>query len=305
MRAVSESVAARRPVVSVVIPCYNQGRFLAESLASVRAQAYLHREVIVVDDGSTDDTLAVALRFPEVRCLQQGNRGTAEARNHGLRRSRGDYVLFLDADDRLLPGALTAGVEALDRNPECGFVYGHVRLFESGSSSCRCPTQLAVARDHYRSLLAGNYVWTPGAVMYRRAVLDAAGGFDARAGGSADFDLNLRIARRWPVHCHGRTVLDYREHPDSQSADAGYMLRSAVGVRRRHRRLLPRGSDERAALDVGIRAVQGDYGERLLDRMVAEGRRGAWGAAAGCLPPLLRYYPAGLGRRIVRRLRSR
>jgi glycosyltransferase involved in cell wall biosynthesis len=305
MRAAAESVTARVPVVSVVIPCYNQGRFLSESLASVSAQAYLDREVIVVDDGSTDDTPAVTRRFPEVRRLQQGNRGTAEARNHGLRRSRGRYVLFLDADDRLLPGALTAGVDALDRNPEYGFVYGHVRLFESGSSTCRCPTQRAVARDHYRSLLAGNYVWTPGAAMYRRAVLDAVGGFDARAGGSADFDLNIRIARRWPVHCHGQTVLDYREHPESQSGDAGYMLRSAVGVRRRHRRLLPRGSDERAALDVGILAVQGDYGERLLDRMVAEGRRGAWGVAAGCLPPLLRYYPAGLGRRIVRRLRSR
>jgi hypothetical protein len=82
------------------------------------------------------------------------------------------------------------------------------------------------------------------------------------------------------------------------------MLRSAVAVRRRHRRLARRAREERAALKMGIRAVQSDYGERLLDRMTELARDRDWRTALRCLPPLLRYYPAGLGRRITRHLRS-
>ena len=297
--------AAGRPLVSVVVPCFNQARFLPESLASVSAQSYGAREIIVVDDGSGDDPAGVADRFEGVKYLRQDNRGTATARNHGLRESRGRYLLFLDADDRLLPDALAIGVEALERDPECGFVYGHVRVFGTEPDHCSCPPQSTVARNHYRELLARNYVWTPGAAMYRRVVVEAVGGFDPRAGGSADFDLNIRIARRWPIRCHGRTVLDYREHAGSQSGDPAYMLRSAVSVRRRHRRVVRRNRDERAALDVGIRSAQADYGERLLDRMAGLARGGEWRAALRCLPPLVRYHPAGLARRIGRRLRPR
>ena len=142
-------------------------------------------------------------------------------------------MLFLDADDRLLPELSRCGVDELDRDPECGFVYGHVRLFGSDATGCRCPRQDPVARQHYRELLARNYIWTPGVAVYRRVAIDTVGGFDPAAGGSADFDLNIRIARRWPIRCHGRTVLDYREHESSQSHDTTYMLRSAVTVRRR------------------------------------------------------------------------
>jgi glycosyltransferase involved in cell wall biosynthesis len=123
------SAGASPPIVSVVVPCFNQARFLADSLTSVRAQGSVDHETLVVDDGSIDDTASVAGRFDDVRYLRQDNRGTAAARNRGLRESRGRYVVFLDADDRLLPDALAAGVDALEREPDCGFVYGHVRLF--------------------------------------------------------------------------------------------------------------------------------------------------------------------------------
>lgn len=299
------SPAVDPPLVSVIIPCFNQATFLTEALASVAAQSHVHHEVIVVDDGSSDGTATVVGRFAGVRCLRQDRQGTAAARNHGLRESQGCYVVFLDADDRLLGGALATGVDALQREPECGFVYGHVRLFGYNPADCRCPTQVPVVQDHYRELLARNYIWTPGAVMYRREAVEAVGGFDPRAGGSADFDLNIRIARRWPVRCHGQVVLDYREHPDSQSGDPAYMLRSAVSVRRRHRLLARGAGDERAALAQGIRAAQRDYGERLLERMAGHARRGNWRAALRCLPALLHYYPAGLGRRVVGRLRRR
>ena len=93
---------AEAALVSVVIPCYNQAHFLGEAIESVLAQTYPHLEIVVVDDGSTDNTGEVAARYPGVRYVRQENQGLAAARNTGLRHSSGDYLVFLDADDRLL-----------------------------------------------------------------------------------------------------------------------------------------------------------------------------------------------------------
>src|SRR5918994_1694671 len=96
----------RSPLITVVIPCYNQAHFLGEAIESVLSQSYPHHEIVVGDDGSTDDTSEVASRYDGVRLVRQENRGLAGARNTGIRHSEGDYLVFLDADDRLLPEAL-------------------------------------------------------------------------------------------------------------------------------------------------------------------------------------------------------
>ena len=92
-----------RPLVSVVIPCFNQAHFLVEAIESVRDQIYSNVELVVVDDGSADNSFEVAGRYPDIRRLRQSNRGVAAARNLGFAESRGTLVVFLDADDRLLP----------------------------------------------------------------------------------------------------------------------------------------------------------------------------------------------------------
>ena len=105
-------------MISVVIPCYNQGRYLEEAVTS--AVSGPHRvEVIVVDDGSTDETPQVAARHPGLRYVRQDNRGLAAARNRGLAESTGDLVVFLDADDRLMPRGLDTGARALAAHPNC------------------------------------------------------------------------------------------------------------------------------------------------------------------------------------------
>src|ERR687890_1245755 len=101
-------------LVSVVIPCYNQAHFLGEAIESVLAQSYKDFEIIVVDDGSPDNTSEVAARYPGVRCVRQENQGLAGARNTGIRESKGEYLVFLDADDRLLAEALEVGVKNLE-----------------------------------------------------------------------------------------------------------------------------------------------------------------------------------------------
>lgn len=119
-------------MVSVVIPCYNQGEYLADALDSVLAQSYREFEIIVVNDGSTDPgtrALLDGLERPMTRVLHTANQGLAAARNNGIRESRGDYILPLDADDRIAPGYLEKAVAVLDSSPEVGFVYSLAKLF--------------------------------------------------------------------------------------------------------------------------------------------------------------------------------
>src|SRR5918994_6968888 len=117
--------------VSVVIPCYNQARFLGEAIQSVLCQGYPDLEIIVVDDGSTDATGEVASNFakedPRVGLVRQENRGLAAARNRGLSEAGGGDVVFLDSDDRLVSGALAVGIRELEANPGCAFVSGLCR----------------------------------------------------------------------------------------------------------------------------------------------------------------------------------
>src|SRR5690349_12188340 len=123
--ALEESPAEPASVlISVVIVCYNQARYLRDAIESVLAQSYQGAEILLVDDGSTDQTSEIAREYPQVRYIRQNNRGLSAARNAGLHRSRGRYVVFLDADDRLLPNALDTGIALFRDHPDSGFVFG-------------------------------------------------------------------------------------------------------------------------------------------------------------------------------------
>ena len=204
-------------LVSVIIPCYNQARFLSEAIESVLNQTYPHYEIIVVDDGSTDNTAKVAASYERVRGLSQKNHGLAAARNAGLEASKGSYVIFLDADDRLLPNAMEDGIKALNSHAECAFAYGHVKLIAANGLPLPSPPQAGLEGDHYLELLRHNYIWTPGAVIYRRGVFDFVDGFNTLISGSADFDLNARIAKLFPICCSESAVLEYRQHEEGMS----------------------------------------------------------------------------------------
>jgi cellulose synthase/poly-beta-1,6-N-acetylglucosamine synthase-like glycosyltransferase len=125
---------ALHPLISVVIPCYNQSQFLADAIESVLRQTWPDVELIVVDDGSTDATRLVAQQFAAVRYLHQSNQGLSAARNAGLALSTGQFVAFLDSDDRLLPRGLECGAGYLMAHPQCAFVHGdYRRIAEDGS----------------------------------------------------------------------------------------------------------------------------------------------------------------------------
>lgn len=289
-----------QPLVSIVIPCYNQARFVAEAVESALAQTYAPVEAIVVDDGSTDDTARVAVRYPPVQYMHQRNGGAPRARNAGLRASRGDLVLFLDADDRLLPDAVTKGVAALDAHPDWAFVTGHVRLIAADGALEGTPPQDHADGNQFVALLRSNYIWTPGAVLYRRSVLESAGPFDPSARASADYELNIRIARQHAIGCHHDLVLEYRRHDANMSEDIGEMLRSAVSVRRAQRKFVTGNPGAERAWKAGLDIVRADFGERLLDRVKHDVRtRGQRARAILGVMRLAQYYPAGLLRTLA------
>jgi len=216
------------PLISIVIPCYRQAHFLGETIRSVLAQFYRRFEIIVVDDGSPDNTAEVAARFKGLRYIRQRNLGLSAARNAGLHQSTGEHIVFLDADDRLMPDALETGVDALRAQPECAFVYGFCELIAQDGSLIPTPPPVLIEEDHYRTLFKQNYIWTPGAVMFRRSIFARVKGFDQSfVRGCEDLDLYLRIAKDWTIHCHGKVILQYRKHQASMSMRRFRMLRAS------------------------------------------------------------------------------
>ena len=287
-------------LTSVIISCFNQAHFLSQAIESSLAQSHPADEIVVVDDGSTDDTARIAARYEDVLLVSQRNRGIAAARNAGFQASTGSYLVFLDSDDRLLPNALEDCSDSLSTNPECAFVYGHVKLISYDGSPAVTPEQSSVEADHYLELLRRNYIWTSGAVMYRRSVLESIGGFNSSVGGSADYELNIRIARFFAVSCTGTAILEYRRHPQSMSRDYALMLKAAVSARRMQSRFVKGSKQHEKALQSGIRRVQKDYGEKLIAAISDRARRGKWPEAISGLTVLLRYYPQGFTKGVRR-----
>nr|BFF18829.1 hypothetical protein GCM10025730_23500 [Promicromonospora thailandica] len=138
VRRAAPAAPHHRPTVSVVVPCYNYGHFLPETVGSLVTQEGVEVEVIVVDDASTDDSLAVAHglagRYPQVRVVaNEHNAGQVESFNRGWAQSTGELVVRLDADDLLPPGALARAAAVLEQHPEVGLVYGHPQHFDDGT----------------------------------------------------------------------------------------------------------------------------------------------------------------------------
>ena len=293
----------RSPLVSVVIICYNHGRYLAEAIESVLAQTIGDVEVIVVDDGSIDDTPAVAARYPSIRYLRQRNQGMSAARNAGLRASRGRYVSFLDADDRLLPEALAAGAACLGEHPECAFVSGHYRMITADGEPIPTDPPPDVREGHYRVLLERNYIGMHATVLFRKEALESVSGFDRSMRACDDYEIYLRIAREKPVYCHDRTVAEYRWHGANTSLNWRLMLRSTLRPLRAQWRHAKGNVELEAAYRRGLLHWERRYGRPLLAETLAGLRNPKkWISAGLGLGTLLRHYPRAIWDHLVDRI---
>jgi glycosyltransferase involved in cell wall biosynthesis len=216
-------------LVSVIIPCFKQAHFLPESIESALAQTYPRVEIIVVDDGSPDETAAVAARYPAVKYVRQSNQGLSRARNTGFRHSSGEYVVFLDSDDRLFPDALAVNLEILEARPDCAFVSGHYHFIDAAGTVFDEWEAEPVESDPYIHLLKRNYIGNPATVMFRRETVRILGGFRTWPA-AEDYDAYLRVTRMFPVCYHGRIIVGYRRHGHAMSDDPVRMLIGTVSV---------------------------------------------------------------------------
>jgi len=219
------------PRVSVIIPTYNRSELLQVAIESVLAQTYPHIEIIVVDDGSTDDTATVMAQYAgRVTYLRQTNRGVAAARNTGFRAASGQYLTFLDDDDLILPAKVERQVQVLSSRPKVGLV--HCRYYYAdGNGDPLDKVGLLPEGEVLKDLLCGNFIWM-GAPLIRRRCLEQVGLFDEGIPSvSADWDLWLRIALAgYPFACVQEPLGAYRTQQDSMLADVANLERATLAV---------------------------------------------------------------------------
>ena len=268
----SEVTGAGPPTIAsvgVVVPAYNHAAFLGDALDSLMAQTRRPDRIVVVDDDSSDDPASVTRRYPDVELIRQPNGGPSAARNRGLAALATDYVMFLDADDRLLPQAIARSLDCHRDNPGCGFVYGAHRRVGPALESLGPPIYNACGASAYRDLLRGNMVASCPSVMFDRARLVECGGFDPEVRGCEDYDAYFRLARRYPAASHPGLVAEYRIHDRNTSPDPVDMLRWANLVLDRYR---PDPADAAATADYR----QGRRGWALTYANAVWRRRAGW-----------------------------
>jgi glycosyltransferase involved in cell wall biosynthesis len=230
--------------IGVVIPTYNRAALCLETLDSVLAQQPCPDEIVVVDDGSTDETSAVLepYRARGVQYVFQENAGLSAARNTGEAALSPEIeaVLFLDSDDRLLPGALPRLHDVLAANPAACLAYGRPRFIGMDGA----PTTLQWGLEDFdgpnlwERLAPRNFICTAGLVLLRRSYLKQAGEFDTSLRSSEDWDMWLRLAETGAAFVRvphpQEPVLEYRVHPESMSRNRTRMWENEERVYRKH-----------------------------------------------------------------------
>jgi glycosyltransferase involved in cell wall biosynthesis len=307
--------------ISVIIPCHNGAKFLADAITSVLAQTYPSLEILVIDDGSTDETEQVAAQYP-VRYIRQTCKGVSVARNAGIQASQGKYLVFLDHDDRLLPHALAVGVACLEQNFCCGFVYGQNQgidmegnaIAESALTTDPEPSlQVSVAND-YALMLRGEFPVPPARIMFRREVFERIGGFDPSLINSQDYDLCLRVASRFLACRHNQVIAEYRQHDSSKTYTTAVSRKLTYTLRALQKQWgMVQGNPEyQRAYRQGRKHFQRLHGYYIPYELATQIKRGNFRGAGRAAIALCQHHPQGwiryskeLSGKLVRRLRQK
>jgi len=277
------------PLASIVIPAYNQAGYLEEAISSVLSQDYPRIELIVLDDGSSDDTPSVLERFRErCRCERHANMGQAATLEKGWSMARGEILSYLSADDLLLPGAVTAAMRELERHPEVVLTYSDFNLIDPASKFIRRVTR----RNYALRTLAVDLVCLPGpGAFFRSRAYRAAGPWNPALRQIPDFEFYLRLALQGPFLRIPQVLAAYRVHDDSQSfaktgADSAEEPLQVVNSWYASYRL----PDE--ILAMSARALSNAHVLSAQFHL----RAGRWRVAAGHLRRAVKLWPAALVR---------
>lgn len=205
---------SEKPIVSIIIPCFNYGHFIGDAIASIKKCDSSLYELIIVNDGSTDAHTQKVLRNLEksgYHIINQENKGVAAARNAGIAVARGKYILPLDADDEIYPLYLESAIGLMEKNSEIGVVYGRAQLFGAEQGEWKLP------KFNIETLLIFNYIYV--SAIYHRDIWLEVGGYDtdSRIDGWEDWDFWVSVAEKgWKFVQMDELVFRYRIHESSK-----------------------------------------------------------------------------------------
>ena len=220
---------SNRPLVSIIVPSFNQGKYIRETIKSCINQDYRPLEVLVLDGGSTDETVAVlqSISAPELRWWSAPDKGVVDAVNKGLKLAIGEVLTIQSSDDVFLSGAIAAAVERLSKRPGAGLVYGDVEHIDADSLRTGADVQGPFDLSEYLGRMM--YIPQPG-TCFTRTALQVAGQWRAEYSYVADADFWMRIATRLPVAKLNRLVGQYRYHPDQRDTQRARIARDWSGA---------------------------------------------------------------------------
>ena len=273
------------PLVSVIIPNYNHARFVGDAIQSVLDQTYKNYEIIVVDDGSTDNSREVISQFGDkVQCIHQKNAGLSAARNTGIKASKGSLIGVLDADDMYGPMFLETLVGELQANPSADGVYcGYQFVDEKNSLLPQIENRPVASDELHTALLDGNF-FVPESIFLRRHVYDAVGLFDEALRACEDWDVWLRATKKFKI-IHSHEILTrHRVLAGSMSTDPLRMLTARLTVLSKHVGEEPTVS--------GSSTAHRAYGRAYLGSCVEYVQYGNTDRAYECFQKLAKIYPS-------------
>jgi glycosyltransferase involved in cell wall biosynthesis len=216
-------------MVSVVIPTFNRRDYITTALDSVLAQTYKNYEIVIIDDGSSDDTKEVLKPYQDaIRYFYQENRGISGARNRGIRESRGSYIALLDSDDYWLPEKLKCQVDRITEEPECGMVATRCSSI-APDGTFRKKNRPGKSGWILNDIFKANFIRTSSALITRKC-FDTVGLFDESLPEGEEYDLWLRIAKQYPIAFINEPLTVYTDNPHGVSTDslAGRLVRLKV-----------------------------------------------------------------------------
>lgn len=220
MMSAETRAPARPPLVSIIAPCYNAERFLEAAMASIFAQDYENFEVIVVDDGSTDNSVEMLKALQSTysfQLYQQPNQGVSAALNHGLKYAKGTYVSTPDLDDIMLPFSVRVRARYLDEHPKVGCVGALITYMDGDGNDTKSQSRTAIEQLGFDAILHGAVVVGAPVALYRMQAIRDANGYDPDIR-VQDFQLTLRIAwQGYEIHVLPIIVTRYRRHANNLS----------------------------------------------------------------------------------------
>ncbi len=212
--------------VSIVVPAYNAARYLKQTLESILSQTYRNFEIIVVDDGSTDDTPCIAQQFGNaIRYIRQPNRGLSAARNTAIKNARAEVIALLDSDDLWEPQFLERMIHLLNIHPEAAGVYCGFQYINSKGEVVGKPSLKIVPPESFHSTMVNDGNWlAPCAVIFRRQLAEKVGLFDESLHAVEDWDLWIRMSECAPFVGLQEALVKYRRHENNMSKDPDRMI---------------------------------------------------------------------------------